>query len=63
MEVQLLLPRDLDQRGGAADLALVVWKIGGVYRGNTVLTLDMAYSKCTPGSPTRQRLVAAIIDT
>jgi len=41
--VQLLLPLDLDQRG-TADLALVVSKVGGVYRGNTVLTLDMAYS-------------------
>lgn len=41
---QLLLPLDLDQTG-TADLALVVGKTdGGGYRGNTVLTLDMAYS-------------------
>ena len=40
---QLLLPLDLDQTG-TADLALVVGKTeAGGYRGNTVLTLDMAY--------------------
>lgn len=43
VDVQLLLPLDLDRRG-RVDLALVVSSIGARYRGNTVLTLDMAYS-------------------
>ena len=43
--MQLLLPLCLLQ-DGKADLALVVEKEkdGRAYRGNTVLTLDMAYS-------------------
>lgn len=43
--IQLLLPLCL-QEDGKADLALVVEKDPGglTYRGNTVLTLDMAYS-------------------
>ena len=43
--IQLLLPLCLVQ-DGKADLALVVEKErdGRCYRGNTVLTLDMAYS-------------------
>lgn len=40
--VQLLLPLCL-QQPDKADLALVVDRIGDSYRGNTVLTLDMAY--------------------
>jgi cold shock CspA family protein len=40
--IQLLLPLCL-QQPDKADLALVVDRIGGAYRGNTVLTLDMAY--------------------
>lgn len=41
-KVQLLLPLCLRQPD-RADLALVVDRIGDSYRGNTVLTLDMAY--------------------
>jgi len=43
--IQLLLPLCL-QEDGRADLALVVEKDADAraYRGNTVLTLDMAYS-------------------
>ena len=41
---QLLLPLDLTE-SGTADLALVVSATeGGGYRGNTILTLEMAYS-------------------
>jgi hypothetical protein len=40
--VQLLLPLCLRQPD-KADLALVVDRVGDSYRGNTVLTLDMAY--------------------
>ena len=40
--IQLLLPLCLNQPD-RADLALVVDKVGNSYRGNTVLTLDMAY--------------------
>jgi cold shock CspA family protein len=40
--VQLLLPLCLRQPD-KADLALVVDRVGDAYRGNTVLTLDMAY--------------------
>ena len=40
--VQLLLPLCLRQPD-MADLALVVDRVGDAYRGNTVLTLDMAY--------------------
>lgn len=40
--IQLLLPLCLRQPD-KADLALVVDRIGDSYRGNTVLTLDMAY--------------------
>lgn len=41
--VQLLLPLCLIQPD-RADLALTVSKVGNQYRGDTVLTLDMAYS-------------------
>lgn len=40
--IQLLLPLCLRQPD-KADLALVVDRVGDAYRGNTVLTLDMAY--------------------
>ena len=42
-KVQLLLPLCL-QKADQADLALVVSRIGDAYRGDTVLTLDMAYN-------------------
>lgn len=41
--IQLLLPLCLESRG-KADLALVVSKSEGYYRGETVLTLEMAYN-------------------
>src|SRR5664280_69924 len=41
--LQLLLPLCL-VRSDRVDLALAVEKINGTYRGNTVLTLDMAYT-------------------
>lgn len=40
---QFLMPLDLTG-DGAADLALVVSAVGDSYRGNTVLTLEMAYT-------------------
>lgn len=42
-DVELLLPIDLDG-SGEADLALVVSSSHGEYQGNSVLSLDMAYS-------------------
>lgn len=42
-EIQLLLPICLE-RPNQADLALVVSRVGDQYRGDTVLTLDMAYN-------------------
>lgn len=42
-EIQLLLPLCLE-RPNQADLALVVSRVGEQYRGDTVLTLDMAYN-------------------
>ena len=42
-QLQLLLPLCLS-RPEQADLALVVVKVEQVYRGSTVLTLDMAYN-------------------
>ncbi len=42
-EVQLLLPLCLE-RPDRADLALVVSRVGEQYRGDTVLTLEMAYN-------------------
>jgi cold shock CspA family protein len=52
-EVQLLLPLCL-MEPGVADLALVVSTKEGQYRGDTILTLDMAYSNarllCRPDS-------------
>ena len=42
-KIQLLLPLCLDDPK-VADLALVVGKEGAVYKGYTVLTLDMAYN-------------------
>nr|WP_245674619.1 DUF3825 domain-containing protein [Herbidospora cretacea] len=52
-EIQLLLPLCL-LRPGVADLALVVSSKEGQYRGDTILTLDMAYSNarllCRPDS-------------
>ena len=41
--IQLLIPLCLKDRG-IADLALVVRELGGAYRANTCLTLDMAFS-------------------
>lgn len=41
--VQLLLPLCL-AAPGSADLALVVERLEGFYRGSTCLTLDMAYN-------------------
>lgn len=42
-EIQLLLPLCLE-RPDRADLALVVSRVGDCYRGDTVLTLQMAYN-------------------
>nr|PZN73745.1 MAG: hypothetical protein DIU55_02335 [Bacillota bacterium] len=43
-QIQFLMPIYLSgEFSGAPDFALVLQKMGDVYRGNTILTLDMAY--------------------
>lgn len=43
-KIQFLMPIYLSgEFSGSPDLALVLEKMGSVYRGNTILTLDMAY--------------------
>jgi hypothetical protein len=58
LDIQLLLPLDLTNKG-SADLTLVIFQYEGVYLGNTILTLDMAYSNATPNCSAGQRMAEA----